>query len=132
MARPLNSKTMREAAVAARAAVRARVVEREGESDPDAAAVAQRVYNACVEAKATGEAGDVSPVLWAPLAVAAEMMARVVIRANGLSDTEEMHVDVAAYFVAGFLSGGHGFDHEHFERWRRQSNADATSEVEPG
>lgn len=91
------------------------------QQDEEAAQLAQRVYNAAVEAKRTGEAGDVSPLLWAPLAVAGEMMAVVVARANGLPQDEQTLVDVAAYFVAGFLSGGHGFDFEHFEQWRRRS-----------
>lgn len=89
--------------------------------DEQAAQVSQRVYHAIVEGKRTGEAGDVSPLLWGPLAVAAEMMAVVVARANGLPEDEQTLVDVAAYFVAGFLSGGHGFDFEHFEQWRRRS-----------
>lgn len=128
----LSSKALRDAAAAAAAGVRDRAASRAAAAErehPLAAQVAQRVFNAVVEAERSGESGDVSPVLWAPLAVAAEMMAQVVVEANGLPATEEMHVDVAAYFVAGFLSGGHGFDRAHFDEWRRRSYADG---VEPG
>lgn len=103
------------------------------QQDERAAQVSQRVYNAIVEAKASGESGDVSPLLWGPLAVAAEMMASVVVRANELGERdEELHVDVAAYFVAGFIAGGHGFDAEHFGDWRRRADAGVAPEVEPG
>ncbi|MGH2897905.1 MAG: hypothetical protein ACRDMZ_04470 [Solirubrobacteraceae bacterium] len=91
------------------------------QQDEQAAQVSQRVYNAIVESKRTGEAGDVSPLMWGPLAVAGEMMAVVVARANGLPQDEDTITDLAAYFVAGLLAGGHGFDFEHFEGWRRRS-----------
>lgn len=119
----LSSRVLREAAHEARTAVRERAAARvDAEQHPDAAAVAQRVYNAAVEAKRTGEAGDVSPILWAPLAVAAEMMATVVCEANRL-DPDEYLIDVAAYFTAALLAGGHGFDFAHFEQWRRRTEA---------
>lgn len=133
---PLNSQALRDAAAAARAGVEQRVTARAAAADrehPLAAQIAQRVYNAVVEAEQSGEAGDVSPLLWAPLAVSAELMAQVVVKANRLEGTEEMHEEVAAYFVAGFLAGGLGFDFEHFEQWRRRSADAAThDEVEPG
>jgi hypothetical protein len=102
------------------------------QQDDGAAAVAQRVYNAVHEAKTTGEAGDVSPLLWGPLVVAAEMAAAVVVKANGLPDTEEQRIEVAAYFTAGFLSGAHGFDFAHFERWRQRTADGAEQDPEPG
>lgn len=104
------------------AALRA-AARRVAQEDEHAAAVAQRVYNAIEEATRTGEAGDVSPLLWGPLAVAGEMMAKVVVRAHGLPADEDTLVDVAAYFVAGFLSGGHGFDRAHFEDWQQRFRA---------
>jgi hypothetical protein len=87
--------------------------------------VAQRVYVAALEARASGEAGDVSPLLWAPLVTAAEMMAAVVVAANDLdAGDEELRVDIAAYFVAGFVAGGRGFDRAHFDAWRARPTHD--------
>jgi hypothetical protein len=83
--------------------------------------VAQRVYVAALEARASGEAGDVSPLLWAPLVTAAEMMAAVVVAANDLdAGDEELRVDIAAYFIAG----GRGFDRAHFDAWRARPTHD--------
>lgn len=130
-AQGLSSKALRELHAAARKAVRTEEPTDEEKFDEHASAVAQRVYNAARESRASGEAGGVSPLLWAPLAVAAEMMAAVVMEAYSLPGGEETAIDVAAYFVAGFLSGGHGFDVEHFEAWRGRPSADA-AEVEPG
>lgn len=128
---PAQPKPLRELArSAARAAGAA--AARAPEEDPEAAQLAQRVYNAVREARRTGESGDVSPLIWAPLAVAAELMAVVVIESNGLPKTEEMHVDVAAYFTAGFIAGGHGFDFAHFEQWRRRSVEGDAPDIEPG
>lgn len=101
--------------------------------DGSARTIAQRVYNVAHEAKTSGEAGDVSPLLWAPLVVAAEMAAVVVCKAGYVDDTEEMRQEVAAYFVAGFIAGAQRFDREHFEKWRSAaSEAAGAEEMEPG
>lgn len=98
-------------------------------ADDEAAAVAQRVYNATHEAKTSGECGDVSPLLWGPVVVAAEMAAAVVVRMDGLkADDAE---DVAAYFVAMQLAAAQFFDFAHFERWRRGDVA-GEGGLEPG
>lgn len=89
--------------------------------DDEAAALAQRVYNIVREAEHSGEAGEIHPLLWAPLVVAAEMGAQVIVRANRLD--AELADDVAAYLVAGLLAGVQGFDFEHFEAWRKQADA---------
>ncbi len=99
------------------------------ERDEAAAATAQRVYNAIVEARASGESGDVSPVLWGPLTVACEIVAQVVVKAEGMPGDEETLVDVAAYFAAGFIAGGQRFDREHFEAWRVIGETPETTEA---
>lgn len=115
-----------------------RRARREHEShDKAAAKVAQRVYNVVHEAKETGEAGDVSPLLWAPLVVASELAAVVIAKSQGLdSEDEELLTDIAAYFVAGMLAGVQGFDREHFEAWREAASTAAQEgaheQVEPG
>lgn len=96
------------------------------EQDDEAAALAQRVYNVVREAERTGEAGEIHPLLWAPLVVATEMGAQVVVHANRLDP--ELTDDVAAYLVAGLLSGVQLFDFEHFEAWRKQADAVAHDE----
>jgi hypothetical protein len=123
----LSSKSLREAAVRARAMARERAAARlDGARAeyPEAAEVAQRVYNSAVEARRSGESGDVSPILWAPLVT-------VVVRATDLPNDDETLYDVAAYFVASFIAGGLGFDRAHFEEWRRRSEADSSDVTDP-
>lgn len=92
--------------------------------DDDAAAVAQRVYNAVAAARDTGEAGEISPLLHGPVVVVAEQCALVVVRSSGLPETEEMVGDVAAYFYASIMAGVQLFDFAHFEEWRRRTDGD--------
>jgi hypothetical protein len=136
----LSSRMLREAAQAARRLADSRETERRASAEgefPEAAQTAQRVFQVAVEARRSGESGDVSPVLWAPIVVASEMMAAVVVRAYELPGGEETLYDVAAYFTAAFIAGGHGFDRAHFEAWRARSQADTSDggdalDVEPG
>lgn len=94
---------------AARAAAR--------ERDEEAAAIAQRVYNAAVELKTSGYDPLPLPVL-APLIVAAETAAPGSLRLAELPVTEADAREVAAYLVAGFREMAVMLDPKHFEAWR--------------
>lgn len=96
--------------------------------DEEAAAIAQRVYNAAVELKGDGAPEPLPLAIFAPLVVAAETVAPASLKLAHEPVTEEAAREVAAYLVAGFREMAVMFDVQHFEAWRRASSDAGLSE----
>lgn len=109
----------------ARAAATLRRVLAPRQTDPDARAVAQEVYEAAVTLKAAP--GDPLPLaIRGPLFAIGARAAQVVASQHpDAVRSEDDAMDVIAYLTEVWCAAMLGFDRAHFEAWRRRRSAEA-------
>lgn len=101
-------------------------------ADEESSLIAQRVYHAARELKSNDEPDPLPLAIFAPLTVAAETAAPGALKLAGIEPTEELALELAAYFVAGFREMVVMLDPAHFEAWRNETNASATDDASEG
>jgi hypothetical protein len=112
-----------------RAAERKVQARQQAQQDQEAADIARRVYHAAREMKAGDEPEPLPLAIFAPLTIAAETAAPVLLHILGRELTEENAIEAAAYLVAGFREMVVALYPEHFERWRSIADAEVPQDA---